>query len=209
MIFNIALYTFAVIYVYFFLKIKKLSYINTIVSLCIFGYIFGYILCDGYTPSQRRIHAYCTKVCESESFTDWLFSVQKCNTWYSNWNECTIGFVRMDAIFKLAFIYIITCLVFYFQVAKLLHSPPWSSDFGNVNPTFTAYMLLDLVCFVCIMNHDHTSVWRVPFLYIGCVLFMCARIGYIIWQQSSVSLAWPLSPPNVFLQLCCGKSRQN
>ena len=129
----------------FFIKIKKLSYINTIVSLCIFGYIFGYILCDGYTPSQRRIHAYCTKVCESESFTDWLFSVQKCNTWYSNWNECTIGFVRMDAIFKIAFIYIITCLVFYFKVSKPLHSPLPSS----VQPYMIACFIIS--CWVCIV----------------------------------------------------------
>ena len=145
MIFNIALYIFAVIYVYFFIKVEKLSYINTIVSLCIFGYIFGYILCDGYTPSQRRIHAYCTKVCESESFTDWLFSVQKCNTWYSNWNECTISFVRMDAIFKIAFIYIITCLVFYFKVSKPLHSPLPSS----VQPYMIACFIIS--CWVCIV----------------------------------------------------------
>ena len=150
MIFNIALYIFAVIYVYFFIKVEKLSYINTIASLCIFGYILCYtfsINTDGllFVPSQRRIGAYCTKVCESESFTDWLFSVQKCNTWYSNWNECTIGFVRMDAIFKIAFIYIITCLVFYFKVSKPLHSPLPSS----VQPYMIACFIIS--CWVCIV----------------------------------------------------------
>jgi hypothetical protein len=149
--------------------------IKTIASLCIFDYILWPCLCyilsintEGllFVPSQTSINAYCTTVCESKSFTDWLFGMNVFDL--HRCNECKIAFVNMDAIFKIAFVNIIICLVFYFIVSKPLHSPPWS-------------LLLDLICFVCIMNYSTFSFSDAdPKILVAIILFMYARIIYII-----------------------------
>ena len=104
-----------------FLSIILLSlYVDDLLSINTEG-----LLSD---PSQARIHEYCTEVCETKSIKEWLFSSEQCNTLYSNWDECEIGFVRNAyvlareeylwahaiAIFKIALISTFGFIIWYY-----------------------------------------------------------------------------------------------